>query len=164
MVIEGDNIHISITTIPAARFSPSAYNLIIPNADSHSEYDLDTVTIEIVKNGKRSKVALIGDTTANNEDCAVLNGDILSVLQGWTLYHINIETCDLVSTTKIDSWCPNFNIYRIQDGYIILGETDGTMLDHGFNTLWSFGGNDVFSPMDPSWRSKTPGTVPMVLR
>ena len=47
-------------------------------------------------------------------------------------------------------FCANFNIYRIQDGYIILGETDVTMLDHDFNTLWSFGGNDVFSPMDPA--------------
>ena len=150
MVIEGDNVHISITTIPAASFVSSAYDLILPTVDSRSEYDLDAVTIEIVKNGKRSKVALIGDTSANETDCAVLNGDVLSVLQDWTLYHINIETCELVSTTKIDSWCPNFNIYRIQDGYIILGETDVTMLDHGFNTLWSFGGNDVFSPMDPA--------------
>lgn len=151
MVIKDNNACVSINSIPAHSFSPLAYNLILPNAEAHPELLLDIIVIEIErKGGRKLQIALICETSAIDEDCAVLNGNVLSVLQDWTLYHINIETCELVSTTRINSWCPNFHIYRIPSGYIILGETDVTMLDNCFNSLWSFGGNDIFSPMDPS--------------
>ena len=43
MALKDNNACVSIKAIPARSFSPSAYNLILPNADAHPELLLDKI-------------------------------------------------------------------------------------------------------------------------
>ncbi len=133
MFINEENIQITIKTMAASEYDPDTFTSVLLTGSKPSENDWDIISVEIVTPDTNHLIALISETTANDIDCAVLNGHILSVLQGWTIYHIDIDTCTLTGTTEINSWCPNYNIFRIPAGYIILGEVDVTMLDHDFN-------------------------------
>ena len=147
-IINNGSTHISIKTISACDCNPGTFNLILPIGSQPSENDWDMISIEIKNPIRDFNVLVVSDTSAYDEDCALLNSNTLSVLQGWTIYHIDVTSCILLGTTEIESLCPNYNLFRVQDGYIVFGEIDVTMLDSNFNFMWTFAGNDVFCPMD----------------
>lgn len=90
------------------------------------------------------KIGLIGDCHVYDEDCAILKGNILTVLQNDTISQINVISGEFVFYTRIEDFGCNIGIYEIETGYIIYGEEEIKMLDFNFNTKWKFSGKDIF--------------------
>ena len=116
---------------------------IIYNPNNKSEF-YKTFSIEILKENKKMKIALIGDYHSCVEDCAILNGNTLTILQNDVISQINIISGELVFYTNIENFGCNFSIYEIETGYIIYGEIETKKLDFNFNTRWNFSGRDIF--------------------
>lgn len=96
---------------------------------------------------KTLNIALVGDFYSYVEDCAVLEGEILSVLQNDVVVQLNIKNGTVINYKELDSFGCNYGIYRVQNGYIIYGEIEITMLDLDLNKKWSFSGKDIFVSM-----------------
>ena len=56
----------------------------------------------------------------------------------------NVNTASVMRTVVLDTMAPNFEIYKVDTGYLIHGEMDITMLNDKLETLWSFSGRDIF--------------------
>lgn len=122
----------------------SYYDLEL-NPMNYSYNDLYKTFSIMVENAEDvTKIALVGDYYSYDTDCAVLDGDILVVLQNDTVSRFDIKNMCLLGQKKFDCLGCNFGIYRINEGYIIYGEIEIVMLDNEFNKKWSFFGKDIF--------------------
>ena len=89
-------------------------------------------------------IALIGDYYSDDEDCAVLENEILTVLMNDDVIRINVSSGELIQQVKTDLFGCGFGFYQAKDGYIIYGEIEIMMLDHELKKKWSFSGCDIF--------------------
>lgn len=103
-----------------------------------------TLSIKIDNGTDIFKIALIGDYFSYDFDCAVLNGNILTVMQNCDLTSINLSDFEIVKSVKLTGIGTNYGIYPCKCGYLIYGETEITLLDFDFNVQWSFMGRDIF--------------------
>lgn len=97
-----------------------------------------------VKGVQNADIALIGDHYTYLEDCAILEDNILTVLQNNYISQIDLETFQIIAGYELDVFGSNFSIHRITDGYLIYGEIEILKLDNQFNTSWIFSGRDIF--------------------
>ena len=97
-----------------------------------------------VMGATNAEIALVGDYHTSDCDCAILEGDILTVLQNDYISQIDLKTFQIVAGYKVDVFGTTFAIYRISDGYLIYGEIEIIKLDNEFNTVWKFSGRDIF--------------------
>lgn len=103
-----------------------------------------TVSIHVDLFEHEFYIALIGPFYSYDFDCAVLDDEILTVLQDNTITQIRITDGALNRHIKFDCLGCNFAIYKIENGYIVYGEIEITMLDFDFIKKWSFCGKDIF--------------------
>ena len=96
------------------------------------------------KGVQNADIALVGDYYTYLEDCAILEDNILTVLQNDYISQIDLETFQIIASYKLDVFGSNFSIHRITDGYLIYGEIEILKLDNEFNTSWKFSGRDIF--------------------
>ncbi len=89
-------------------------------------------------------IALIGSCYSIESNCAVLEKDALTVLQDQTITQINVLDGSVIACKELDCTGCNFEIYRLQRGYLIYGELEITMLDFELNIVWEFGEADIF--------------------
>ena len=67
---------------------------------------------------KTTCIALISDYLIfDSEGCAILENDILTILQGNAISQINIKNTELLNTTELDTFGCNFAIYKVYKGY-----------------------------------------------
>ena len=104
-----------------------------------------TFSIHIDLYSKEFQIALIGSFYSLDSNCAVLEDDILTILQDDTITQIKITDASLVRHIALDCFGCNFAIYKVKKGYIIYGEIEITMLDFNFEKQWSFSGKDIFA-------------------
>jgi hypothetical protein len=100
--------------------------------------------IVITSSESEISIALIGDCYSSDSDCAVLEKDILTVLQNQTITQINIADGSIVNHIELNGIGCNFGIYKVEKGYVIYGEEEITMLNFNFEKMWSFTGKDIF--------------------
>lgn len=109
------------------------------------EYDyFKTFSIEINLFLGKINIALIGDYNSFIDDCAILDNNILSILQGNRIIQIKVNDGSLVLNKHIESCGVNFGIYKIKTGYIIYGEEEILKLDFKFDIEWRFQGKEIF--------------------
>ena len=97
-----------------------------------------------VTGAKKAEIALVGDYYTSDIDCAILEGDILTVLQNDYISQIDLVTVQVVAGYKVDVFGTTFAIYRMPDGYLIYGEIEIIKLDNNFKPVWKFSGRDIF--------------------
>ncbi len=120
------------------------YDLVI-NPHNLKRYDMHRVfSIQIDLFYTKLSIALIGDFYIYDTDCAVLEDDVLTVLQDRTIVQIDVHTGTLLKFKEFDCFGCNYGIYKVKNGYIIYGELEITMLDCDFNKKWFFKGEDYF--------------------
>lgn len=90
-----------------------------------------------------TRLAVIGDFFTYDWKCAVLNGDILTVLQNKYLLFINLTDFSLKEIKPI-GFDLNYEIHPCKYGYLIYGEMQILLLDFDFNIKWNFSGFDIF--------------------
>ena len=144
--LQNEKYHINITT---------AHTYIEESADNRRyDYILNpnklgrnnmyrTLCISVT-GAKNAEIALVGDYYTSDSDCAILEGDILTVLQNDYISQINLDSVQVVAGYKVDVFGTTFAIYRMSDGYLIYGEIEIIKLDDGFNVVWTFSGRDIF--------------------
>lgn len=128
------------------------------SADNNKHYDIvynpdkcrrcdfyKTTGIHIDLFGNELNIALVGDYYSSDEDCAVLNNEILTVLQNDCLTQINVKDGTVINRIYLQGCIgTNFALYRSPNGYIIYGEIDIIGLDRNFKELWTFSGQDIW--------------------
>ncbi|MDE5893674.1 MAG: hypothetical protein K2H45_12195 [Acetatifactor sp.] len=136
-VDSADNRHYDVTHNPEHyRHSDMTKTLSI---------DIDLFTSELC-------IALIGSFYTYDSDCAVLDGEILTVLQNKAVIQIRITDGSIIRHSCFDCFGCNFAIYKVEKGYIIYGEIEITMLGFDLIKKWSFSGKDIFASVS----GKTP--------
>jgi hypothetical protein len=93
---------------------------------------------------KNAEIALVGDYYTSDIDCAILEDNILTVLQNDYISQIDLETVQIIAGYELDVLGTTFSIYRMSDGYLIYGEIEIIKLDNEFNVAWKFSGRDIF--------------------
>lgn len=116
------------------------------NPDYYQRSDMSkTLSVFIDLFTAQLNIALIGSFYTYDSDCAVLDGDGLTILQNDIITQINVTDGSIVRHIRLDSFGCNFAIYKVEKGYIIYGEMEVTMLDFDFNKKWAFSGKDIFA-------------------
>ena len=100
--------------------------------------------IHVIWKDRQYTAALIGDGHCFDRNCAVIEGDVLTILQGWEVTQFNVTAAQIIRTVAIDTPAPNFEIHKVGRGYLIHGEMDITMLNDKLEKVWSFSGRDIF--------------------
>lgn len=108
-------------------------------------YKVFRVEIELFH--ERTDIALVGDFNSCAADCAVLDGEVLTVLQNDAAVQIQVKDGSLLRYKQLDCFGCNYGIYKVEQGYLIYGEVEIIMLDFDFNKKWTFSGRDIFVSM-----------------
>ena len=103
-----------------------------------------TYSISVESRTGLLRLALVGDYYICEEDCAVLEGNILTILLNNMVAQIDVETAAIITSVIIDDLGVNFGIYSTDYGYIVHGEINIQMLDRDLHTKWIFSGKDIF--------------------
>jgi len=125
------------------------YYDIVLNPSNYRRSDIyKTFAIHINLFTEELIIALVGNFYTYESKCAVLDKSTLTVLQGDTITQINILDGSIILHKQFDCFGCNFEIHKIEKGYIIYGEMQITMLDWNFDKTWDFFGKDIFVSMD----------------
>lgn len=94
---------------------------------------------------KEYKIALVSNSpVCSSDDIATLCCDILTIMQNQVITQIDITSGKMVRYAELDTVGDNYSIYNFNDGFIIHGEYEITMLNSRLEKQWSFRGNDAF--------------------
>ncbi|MBQ3692969.1 MAG: hypothetical protein II931_06615 [Clostridia bacterium] len=124
--------------------NPFSYKVVF-NPDNYRKNDFYKVMSVKVNDGiNETNFAVIGDGVFTYPySCAVLNGDILTLLLNEYLMFIDISNFTMKEYRNIGFDC-NFSIDPCKYGYLIYGELSILFLDFDFNVKWHFSGCDIF--------------------
>lgn len=150
MILQNDicNVNISIdTTYTVESTDNKPYDLVINPRYLRRNDMYKTFSVQINLFSKIISIALIGDFYSYDIDCAVLEYKTLTILQNNAVVQLDISNGAMINFKEFDCFGCNYGIYRVQNGYIIYGEIEITMLDFNFNKKWSFSGKDIFVSM-----------------
>ncbi|WP_312433219.1 hypothetical protein [Lacrimispora sp.] len=147
MHLENDKYIVNIaidTTYTVNSADNKPYDMVFnPAVMKHNDL-YKTFCIEVVKYDQTKTMALIGDFFCYDSDCAILEEDILTVLQDNMITQINLSANSLVLHKILDTFGCNFGIYRKFNYYVIYGELEITRLNEQFEKVWAFSGGDIF--------------------
>ena len=120
------------------------YDIVInPLGHPQNEY-YRAYAIHVILKDRKYSAALIGDCNCWDDHCGVIDGDILTLLQGWEITQFDVAAAHVIRSVTLDTMAPNFEIHKANTGYLIYGETEITMLNDELELLWSFSGSDIF--------------------
>ena len=148
MLLQNEKFSVKITlddtfTVNSAD-NPFHYDKILYARDIAPNDFYKTLSVEIDNGTNALRIALVGDYFSYDFDCAVLNDDVLTVMQNNNLTSISLSDYNIVKKVKLPENGTNYGIYRCKYGYLIYGEMQITMLDFDFQCLWYFMGRDIF--------------------
>lgn len=139
------NVNISIDNVYSIESTDNRYYDFILNPDKLNHNDCyKTMAIQIELSTVSLSIALVGDFYSYDIDCAILDKDILTILQNDKITQIQVQDGTMILHKQFECLGCNFGIYKVNHGYIIYGEMEVTMLDLEFNKMWGFSGRDIF--------------------
>ena len=148
MILQNEICHIEIKvdeTYTIGSADNHHYDVTLnPGHYGHNDFS-KTLSIHINLGSREFQIALIGPFYSYDSDCAVLENDILTILQDNMITQIRITNDSIILNNMLDCFGCNFAIYKVKKGYIIYGEIEITMLDFNFEKQWSFSGKDIFA-------------------
>lgn len=148
------NVFIKDRRASALKIDKSFYKDVLNYGDYASPDDSSLLfVIDVHLRDREYKIASFADINSWDEKCALLEGQILTWLQGFSdIFQLNVATGEIIGKHEIDSYGPLFGLYRLKDGYVLHGELDIIGLDKDFHQQWLFSGYDIFATRD----GKTP--------
>lgn len=147
MVLENEKCCIKINideTYTVDSMDNRHYDVVL-NPCNYKRSDLSkTLSIHIDLFLHDYSIALIGPFYTYDSHCATLDNETLTVLQDNTITQLKITEGTIIRHVKFDCWfgC-NDAIYKVEQGYVIVGEIEITMLDFDFTKKWSFVADNV---------------------
>jgi len=145
MKISSQRYQISIDKIygPLKSEDLNSFDYVFDPKDHITDEFHSVFLIKIESTKKALTVGLIGSFFCINDQCAVLDGSILTVLMDDEIFVLDIESISLIRHTSIGDE-PYFAIYPIENGFIIHGELTILRLNKDFDQVWQFSGSDIF--------------------
>ena len=145
-IVQNEKYHIDITedeTFIVDSSDDAKYDYVFNPLSKCSENMYKVLKLSI-KGAQNCTIALIGDINTFADNCAILDENILTVLQNDYITQIDLDSMQIVAGYEIDVFGTTFSIYKMSDGYLIYGEIEIIKLDNNFQVLWRFGGRDIF--------------------
>ncbi|MCD7894350.1 MAG: hypothetical protein LUG60_11745 [Erysipelotrichaceae bacterium] len=84
----------------------------------------------------------------------VLKDNILTLLLNFTILKFDLSINEIVSIKNVDTDACNYELYYIDDDYLIVGELEITRLDDSFNIIWQWSGYDIFDNVEVDFNKK----------
>lgn len=154
MILQNDNSKIKIDLDYTYSLNSSdniiEYDIVhnlLEYVDKDNYYKVLSISIAFIDN-KSIKIALIGDKNSYPVDCALLEDNILSVLQNKIITQIDINNGNIINVIELNNNWINNAIYKYKDNYIICGEIEITMLNHNFEEIWRFDSEDIIEDIE----------------
>ncbi len=147
MILSNDKVQVKLFDddgyVLGSNYNARLYDLIIKPKEEPENYSV--FGVEITCDGKTITVAVIGDDVACvGRRSAILSDDNLIILQNSRITVISASDGKLVKAVNIGDDGIYFELYRLNDGYIVRVERKIQMLDDDFNEIWSVEGEDAF--------------------
>ena len=147
MILQNEICHIEINideTYTVDSADNRHYDVTLNPGDYGRSDFSKTLAIHIDLYSKEYQIALVGAYYSYDSDCAILEDDILTILQDYMITRIRVTNAAIVRHVLLDCFGRNFAIYKINKGYIIHGEIEIIMLNADLEKQWSFSGRDIF--------------------
>ncbi|MCD7892377.1 MAG: hypothetical protein LUG60_01625 [Erysipelotrichaceae bacterium] len=74
----------------------------------------------------------------------VLKDNILTLMLNFTILKFDLNLNDIILVKDVDTVACNYELYYIDNDYLIIGEFEITRLDDSFNMIWQWSGLDIF--------------------
>lgn len=118
--------------------------------DDAQEYPTSKHGIKLISNDKEINNCLIigsGGATTIHLNSSILDNDSILVCCSDSVFSISIVDLKLNWVKKLDmATC--FQIFKIENDFVIHGELEITRIDNFGNIIWQFGGADIFVSLD----------------
>ena len=146
MFLENDKYQVKITVDSAYKKESIDYQYydFINTGENENGKNSEALRIEIDNCGKKSFLALAGNVNDSDDNFAVLEDDVLTILQDKKIIRVNLSENKITLCKEINCFGNNFGIYICTGGYIVYGETSVIKLNNDLAEEWSFSGNDIF--------------------
>lgn len=147
MELQNESFRISITVDDglAGLEENDRYDFVYDPDDSR-HHDLPVVfSITIHGGGHPIRIGLIGNCLCPTENLAILDGNVLTVLQDRCALQLDAGSGKLIRCKDLDSFGGCWEIHPTPKGDLIYGECEIMMLDAGLNEKWRFSGKDIFA-------------------
>ena len=144
-IIQNEKYHIEITedeTFVVDSNDNAKYDYVLNPLVKCSDNMYKVLNI-VIQGYQNCTAALIGDINTFVVDCAILDKNVLTVLQNDYITQIDLDSMRIVAGYELDVFGTTFSIYKMSDGYLIYGEIEIIKLDNNFQVLWRFGGRDI---------------------
>ncbi|WP_276166497.1 hypothetical protein [Zobellia alginiliquefaciens] len=106
--------------------------------------------IQILENGLESQNAIIGaegGASGLHETSQIIEKERILVCCGDTIFCLGIPDLNLIWKSKVDEFTC-FEIFKIENGYIVHGEMEISRIDDDGQIVWKNGGADIFVSAD----------------
>ncbi len=114
------------------------------------QYPTSKHGIKLIDNDKEIKNCLIigsGGATTIHPNSSILDNDNILICCSDSVFSISIVDLKLKWVKKLDmATC--FQIFKIENDFVIHGELEITRINSFGNIIWQFGGADIFVSMD----------------
>ncbi|MFD0991632.1 hypothetical protein [Tenacibaculum geojense] len=122
-------------------------NKYLKNYLTESDFKLPTIIgITILENGTEINSAIIGTEGAVTElhkTSQIIESNRILICCCDSVFCLDLPTLNLNWKTKVDK-ATAFEIFKIENGYIIHGEMEITRINNDGKIIWQNGGADIF--------------------
>lgn len=130
-------------TVNSADNKPYDLVLNLCRFEQRDMYKAFSIRIDLLY--KTISIVLIGSFYSDcAEDCAVLEDEVLTVLQDDAVTQIDVNTGVVLLHKELDGFGFNYSIFKLKNGYLICGELEIAMYNFAFIKQWTFSGRDIF--------------------
>ena len=123
------------------------YDVVINPSDVVDKGFYKTFCVAVQTSDKEYRIALVGSYYSFDGHCAVLDNDVLTVLQNDYILQIDLTDGSLINSIKIGDLI-YYEIYRVPNKYIVYGELEILGLNDCFEQEWSFGVRDIITQFE----------------
>lgn len=122
-------------------------------ADTSDFYMARTFRIEC-KGGHNRSIALLDRLCSDSDHYAVLEDHTLTVILFTAIVRLDMNTGAILQYEPCENTGSLYEIYPIEGGYILYGESELFRYDHALHRLWMFSGRDILVSLahNPSFR------------
>ena len=149
MKLKNESYEVTISIDPTYTFG-SADNvhyydhvLVAHGLETNDYYS--TFCIRVISGEREYSIALIGGNTSDDSECAVLEGNVLTVLQDEFITGIDLAKCSILNSKKIPQSFVNYALFRVPGGLVVYGELEIIGLDRDLNVVWRYGARDIIT-------------------
>ena len=120
------------------------YNVVL-NPNLYTEY-YSILNIKVNFADKELDIILVGEYPSYDDNCAILDNNILTILTNNAVTQIDVTNGNIVKNIKLSNRDYTFAIYKVDNArFLIIGEQYIRILDNNLSEIWKFKGKDIFA-------------------